>query len=116
MSGLGTKAGEKSVMINVESQYPDKIDPMLFFQDNSLDKVTIINTYNNLIAQKKYDEANEYIGQQEKVHRYSADYFNAIENRIYSLQEYLLAKTKENPFVYSDEEPVSGDQNVIWIG
>lgn len=102
-------------MINVESQYPNNIDPMLFFQDNSLDNIDIINTYNNLIAQQKYNEANEYINQQENVHRYSADYFNAIENRIYSLQNYLLTKNKKEVFIHSKEEPTQINKNMIWI-
>lgn len=102
-------------MINVESQYPNEIDPMLFFQDNSLDKVDIINTYNNLIAQKKYNEANEFISQQENIHGYFADYFNAIENRIESLQEYLLTKAKKEVFIYSDVEPTQVNNNMIWI-
>lgn len=106
-------------MINVESQYTEQfnymVDPMPFFQDNSLNKVDIINKYENLIAQKKYDEANEYISQQENVYRYSADYFNAIENRIYALQEYLLGKAKKNVFVHSNTEPTQVNDNIIWI-
>lgn len=102
-------------MINTISQYPSKIDPMLFFQDNSLDNVNILNTYNNLIAQEKYDEANEFIRQQENVHRYSADYFNAIENRIDALQGYLLTKTKKDVFIHSDVEPAQVNENTMWI-
>ena len=102
-------------MINTISQYPNKIDPMLFLQDNSLDKVDIINTYNNLIAQKKYDAANEFISQQENIHGYFADYFNAIENRIESLQEYLLTKAKKEVFIHSDVEPTQVKENILWI-
>ncbi len=88
---------------------------MLFFQDNSLDKVDMIKTYENLISQGKYDEANEYISQQENIHRYSADYFNALENRIDSLQEYLLTKGKKEVFIHSDVEPTQVNENMIWI-
>ena len=42
-------------MIDTISLYPNKIDPMLFFQDNGLDKVNTINAFNNLITQEKYD-------------------------------------------------------------
>lgn len=65
---------------------------MIFFQDNDLEKIEIINTYNNLISQRKYTEANDYINQQEGIYGYFADFFNAIENRIYNTQEYLLQK------------------------
>lgn len=77
---------------------------MFFFQDNDLTKVDIINTYNNLIAQGKYTEANQYIDQQEDVYGFFADFFNALENRIYNLQKYLLQKPpKKRYFFYWDE-------------
>lgn len=109
------KRGETNTMIDTTSQYPNTIDPMLFFQDNNWDNVDIINTYNNLIAQEKYDEANEFISQQENVHTYSADYLNAIENRIESLQGYLLTKGKKEVFIHSNVEPDQVNENMIWI-
>lgn len=102
-------------MVDIKSQYPEKIDPMLFFQDNSLDKESIINTYNNLIAEGKYDEANELVSQQDNFYGYFADYFNAIENRIYSLQEYLLTKQKKELIKHSNTEPTYVGENTIWI-
>lgn len=78
---------------------------MIFFQDNSLEKVDIMQQYNELIAQEKYSEANDYINQQEGVYGFFADYLNLIENRIYSLQDYLLSKPqKKQPFICYDEE------------
>jgi len=78
---------------------------MTFFQDNNLEKLEIINHYDNLIAQGKYSEASNYINHQEKVYGYFACYLNLIENRIYSLQEHLLNKPpKKQPFIYYDEE------------
>ena len=106
-------------MINTMSIYPNGIDKMMFFQDNSLDNIEIINTYENLISQGKYDEANKFLSkQQENVYGFFADYFNALENRIYNLQKYLLTKTKINNFVSSespDEEPESITGDSIWI-
>lgn len=80
------------MMCNVRSYYPDGIDPMIFFQDNDLEKVDIIDTYNKLISFGRYTEANEYIKLHENVYGYFADFFNAIENRIYNTQKYLLQK------------------------
>lgn len=78
---------------------------MIFFQDNNLENVESMNHYNNLIAQGKYSEANDYISQQEGVYGFFADFFNLIENRIYNLQEHLLNKPpKKQPFIYYDEE------------
>ncbi len=103
------------MLCNPTSYYPNKIDEMTFFQDNNLDKVEIMNHYNNLIAQGKYSEASDYINQQEGVYGFFADFFNLIENRIYNLQEYLLNKQKKQPFVYYDEYPSVINEDTIWI-
>lgn len=93
------------MLCNPTSCYPNKIDEMIFFQDNDLEKVEIMNHYNELIAQSKYTEASDYISQQENVYGFFADFFNLIENRIYNTQEYLLNKPpKKQPFIYYDEE------------
>jgi len=93
------------MLCNPVSCYPNKIDEMIFFQDNNLDSVEIMNHYNNLIAQGKYSEASDYINQQEGIYGFFADFFNLIENRIYNLQEYLLNKPpKKQPFIYYDEK------------
>ena len=87
------------------SYYPHKIDDMIFFQDNNLENVEIMNQYNNLISHGKYSEASDYISQQEGIYGFFADFLNLIENRIYTLQEYLLSKPpKKQPFIYYDEE------------
>lgn len=102
------------------SYFPDGIDPMLFFQDNDLEKVEIINTYNNLISQGKYTEASNYINQQEGVYGYFADFFNAIENRIYNTQEYLLKKEPvKKQYVFFDVNDESNepdiDEGMFWL-
>ncbi len=107
------------MLCNTTSHYPDGVDTMLFFQDNDLEKTDIIDTYNNLIAQDKYTEASAYINQQDNVYGYFADFFNAIENRIYNLQKYLLEKPpKKQPFIYyelqDDEEPLL-DEGMFWV-
>ncbi len=90
---------------NPVSYYPNKVDDMIFFQDNNLENVEIMNHYNELITQGKYTEAGNYIEQQENIYGFFADFFNLIENRIYNTQEYLLNKPpKKQPFVYFDEE------------
>ena len=78
------------MLCNTVSHYPDGIDPMIFFQDINLDQLEIMNTYNQLIAQGQYTRASRFIDQQEGICGYFADFFNAIENRIYNLQNHLL--------------------------
>lgn len=94
------------MLCNPLSFYPDKIDPLIFFQDVGLDNIEIMNTYNDLISKGKYSEANEYINSQENICGYFADFLNAIENRIYNLQTHLLTIEQKQPFIYSDEEPL----------
>lgn len=92
---------------------------MIFYQDNNLEKIEIINHYNELISQGKYNDANKYINQQEGIYGFFADFFNLIENRIYTLQDYLLQKPgKKQPFIYYDGEengPSNIDRDTIWI-
>lgn len=93
------------MLCNPASYYPNKVDEMIFFQDNNLEKVEIINHYDDLIRQGKYNEANDYIEGQEGIYGFFADYLNLIENRIYNLQEHLLNNPpKKQPFIYYDEE------------
>lgn len=93
------------MLCNTMSIYPNGIDPMMFFQDNDIEKIEIINEYNKLILQGKYDEANTFIDQQEGIYGYFADFFNALENRVDALQEYLLSKPpKWQPFIYYEGE------------
>ena len=66
------------MLCNTTSYYPDGIDKMFFFQDNNLENIDIINQYNNLIAQGKYSEANQFINQQDGIYGYFADFFNAV--------------------------------------
>lgn len=108
------------MLCNTVSYYPDGIDPMIFFQDNNLEKVENINIYNNLISQGKYTEANDYIIQQKDIYGYFADFFNAIENRIYNTQEYLLQKEpvkKQYVFFNTNDEVNEPDieEGMFWL-
>lgn len=107
-------------MVYTRSVYPDGIDPMMFFQDNNLEKLELISIYDSLISEARYEEANSFLSQQEGIYGFFADYLNAIENRIYSLQEYLLKKEKVNPFIpfpsdQGEAEPPSTLKGTIWI-
>lgn len=92
------------MLCSIESNYPNEIDDMTFFQDNNLVNIEIINQYENLIAQNKYSEANDLINQHEDIYGYFADFFNVLENKIYSLQGHILTKEKKQPIIFYDEE------------
>lgn len=101
------------------SYFPNKVDDMIFFQDNDLDSIEIINHYNDLISQSKYEEASDYINQQENIYGFFDVFFNLIENRIYNLQEFLLSKQpKKQPFIYYNREESTqpnANKDTIWI-
>lgn len=103
------------MLCNPTSYYPDKIDDMTFFQDVNLETYPVMKEYERIISSGKYDEANEYINQQSGIYGYFADFFNLVENRIYTWQNYLLNKKKINPFTDSDDEPTELTEGMYWI-
>ncbi len=106
------------MLCNTVSYYPHGIDEMIFFQDNNLEKADIINEYNKKILQEEFTAASEYINKQEGIYGYFADFFNAIENRIFHLQEHLLSKpAKKQPFIYTEDSEAEPDatENMLWI-
>lgn len=100
---------------NPTSYFPDKIDEMIFFQDINLENYKILETYESLISCGNFDEANDFIGQQSSLYGYFADFFNAIENRIYNCQNYLLNKEKKRPVLFSETEPTTLENGMIWV-
>lgn len=93
------------IKCNPISNYPVKVDELVFFQDNDLENINVVNEYNRLINEGKYDEAIQYVADNGNIYGFFADFFNLIENRIYNLQEYESEKYKTpkiQPFVYYD--------------
>ncbi len=102
------------------SHYPDGIDELIFFQDNNLETIESMKYYNVLTAQGRFTEANKYISKRNDVYGYFADLYNAIENRIYTLQDYLLKMPpKKKFFVFINDQTSEPDvslleENMIW--
>lgn len=108
------------MLCNTKSYYPDGIDPMIFFQDNDLEHIDIINNYNKLISLGKYTEANEYIKLHENVYGYFADFLNTIESRIYNLQTFLLNKksVKKQYACFNESEDQKEpdiEEGMLWL-
>ncbi len=102
------------MIYNPSSYYPDKIDPLIFFQDVDLEHLEIMEHFQNLIREEKYSEASKYINQQNGIHGAFAGLFNLIENRVYKLQRHLLAKEDINLHHFSEIEP-DIPESEIWI-
>ena len=82
----------------VESVFPDSVDPLIYFQDANLNRQAIMEAYDAYIAEQQYDTANAYIDDQDEMYGYWADFFNAIENRIYATQD-AMVKTYSADYV-----------------
>lgn len=86
------------------SNFPNNIDKRTFFSDVDLDTIKHMNTFLALIKEGKYTEANAYL-KQSPAHSYTAGLFNFIEEKTYTLQEYVLQLEKYNPYYLSEDEP-----------
>ena len=108
---------------NPLSYYPNKIDEMIFFQDNNLENIEIINHYNHLIAHGKYSEASDYIRRQENIYGFFADFFNLIDIRLFYSDNETDSKNLDlfHIFINDEElekeevEPPDINENTIWI-
>ena len=87
------------------SIFPEGIDERTFFHDVDLGNKTVMETYNGLIQDSKYTDANIFLSQQSGIHSYSADLFNYIEAKINTWQQTILEKEKYNPYHYSSSDP-----------
>lgn len=87
------------------SIFPYGIDERTFFHDVDLFNVPMMKTYNDLIKDKKYTDANVFLSQQNSLHNYSADLFNYLEVKVNTWQKAILDKVKYNPFHSSSAEP-----------
>lgn len=96
-------------MIDPLSYFPDKIDPLGYWSDVSISQEDIMNQYNSYIAlgtQEGYTAAYDLINQS-AIFGWFANYLNAIENRICSLQDYLTNQNFTHPDqnLYTTAEP-----------
>lgn len=110
-------------MISEASNFPNEIDPMTFFQDVDLDHKDEMDKYYSLVAKGEFDNAESFLLETNGLHGYFAQLFNAFENRISAVQEFLLSQEEEtptqqkpeSPFQYTDTEPTSITDSTIWI-
>ena len=103
-------------MKNTNSVFPDGIDPRFYFSDMSLDDVSLMSTYQELIKNGKYSEASELLNDSD-ISFYGAWVLNLFENRLRNIGAYLLTKEKPKANIYQSSEPTEDlEKNLIWIG
>ena len=112
-------------MIDVTSNYPTSIDPLMYCSDISIAQSETISEYEQYIAAGNYEDAYDLL-ENTNIFGWFADYLNMLENRIYTLQTYLLEGgighseqclySNSEPVIYEDRiETRSLAENDIWV-
>lgn len=97
----------------VESVFPDSIDDLPFISDVDIPNKDIMINIQNYIDQGDYDNASKLCNTS-NITSINSDYFNMVQNRIYSLQKYLITLDKCNR-VETGSEPKSPTDGMTWI-
>ena len=91
----------------VESQYPDRIDPLIFFQDLNSDKEDYFKQFIALVSDGKYEEALA-ISKENGFDLVDSDLLNCIQNRLFNVQDLLYTKDHPKRHFYDDESAIAG--------
>lgn len=97
----------------VESVFPDSIDDLPFISDVDIPNKNIMISIQNYIDQGDYDNASKLCNMS-NITSINSDYFNMVQNRIYSLQKYLITLDRCNR-VETGSEPKSPTNGMTWI-
>lgn len=99
------------------SVFPDRIDPLIFFQDIDIPHREVYNTLKQLLSEGRYSDAMEYINSQEDVDGYYADLYKLLQQRIYNLQYGL--KMADTQIIYDTVVPSKDypyiHNGVVWF-
>lgn len=96
------------------SKYPNVIDPLIFYQDITIDKKQYMDEYYRLIKEKKYAEASQYIADKD-VDGMFAGLMNLLVNRLRAAQEQIRPKTKQEKIFFETDRPTNVSHGTIWI-
>lgn len=100
-------------MIETTSNFPDEIDTLGYHSDVTIGQQEIMDQYDTLVAQNRYTEAYKLISES-SIFGWFADYFNMLENRIYSTQVFLtntLQVQHPDQNLYTTDEPTEFADN-----
>lgn len=96
------------------SKYPTEIDPLIFYQDITIDKKKYMDEYYRLFSEKKYTEASQYIADK-GVDGMFASLMNLLVNRLEATQKHIKTKTKQQKTYFETDRPSSPTYGTIWI-
>lgn len=97
----------------IDSVFPNSIDDLPFISDVDIPSKNIMISIQNYIDQGDYDNASKLCNTS-NITSINSDYFNMVQNRIYSLQNYLITLDRCNR-VETGNEPKSPTNGMIWI-
>lgn len=99
------------------SSFPTEVDPLLFYQDLSIDQKEIADKYYELIRNEQYQEAADYLANEGKdLNGLFARFMNLLTDRLYTTEEYLKTNVHKREMVYFEtERPESVQHGTIWI-
>lgn len=103
-------------MKDIECKFPSAIDERLFFNDISINQVSIMKNYYNFLNAKNYNMASKYLNNSE-VFFYGAWCLNLLENRLYAIGNYIIQLEDMNLLVYNNLEPSTSElyDGMAWI-
>lgn len=97
----------------IDSVFPNSIDDLPFISDVDIPNKNIMISIQNYIDQGDYDNASKLCNAS-NITSINSDYFNMVQNRIYSLQNYLITLDRCNR-VETGSEPKSPTNGMTWI-
>ncbi len=98
---------------NTTSHFPNLIDDLVFISDVDCKSEHIMIQHQEYINNGLYEEASNYLNSQTNITPIVADVFNLIEDRIVTLQTYLLTQGSVDRAYY--EQPSNPVEGTIWI-
>ena len=100
---------------NVESLFPYKIDPRIYFENLRTEQLNTKNEYEAHLQDEEYSEASASLCNSDMDY-YGAYVLNLFENRFKAIAEYVDMKTKPKLVFYQEEEPENITVGRSWIG
>lgn len=101
-------------MYNVESNFPESVDDLIFYQDADIDKQEAIKQYNQLINSGDYEGAYQ-VRDTNNLHCLNAELVNMLINRTKKLQKQAITLTTRERNYFETDRPENPKYGTIWI-
>ncbi len=97
------------------SIFPAGIDPRVYLQEVRLSQLNTKTAYEQKLDENSYSEASAIL-QTSGIDYYGAYILNLLENRLFNIQNYLLAKPKPDLVRHQSEEPDNNlHEGLCWV-